>query len=65
VKSFKLNNREIQFKDVVDVSLIENQDSDFEINTLKVIQEWFSGKDRFTFQTSGSTGLISYQYREN
>jgi O-succinylbenzoic acid--CoA ligase len=56
VKSFKLNNREIQFKDVVDVSLIENQDSDFEINTLKVIQEWFSGKDRFTFQTSGSTG---------
>lgn len=41
---------------MVDDKLIENQYSDYEISILRQIQDWFSGKDRFTFQTSGSTG---------
>lgn len=56
MEKFILNGRHYQINELLRHKLEKKLLSSFEFNTLLHIKNWLSGKDTFTFQTSGSTG---------
>jgi O-succinylbenzoic acid--CoA ligase len=56
LKSFSLNGKIIQFKQVLNHESLLEDFSAFELDTLSFIKDWLTKKAQFAVKTSGSTG---------
>ena len=56
MEKFLLNNKSIEYSQLINNRLKLDIFSDYEKKILKIVKNWLSDEDVFTFQTSGSTG---------